>query len=399
MKNIVGQAVVGKNLYGRRREIDSLWASLRQGDHVHILAPRRVGKTSLMLELRRAPPNGWHVVYVDVEGAESPADCVAAIMAELAATPSYRTWFEAAPFATALSGIWKRLADVNVTTPFLRVEIKSAMGNEWPGAMDQLQARLATLPEGESHLLVIIDELPVLIARMLRKKRGRDDAELFLAKLRAWRQSPVLRGKILTLLGGSVGLEGVLRRASLTGLINDVLPFRLESWDRTTAARFLSRLASDNDVHLERRSISRILDLLQDPVPYHVQLFFHELATSVRGRSAGISDQLIQDCFDRRLTGPGGTAHLDHYAARLEVMMEQDRYEIAQSILDDASRPEGVDLRQLDRPQSIAESEFQSILNLLEAEGYVHWRGECVQFRSNLLRAWWRKQHRISAPP
>ena len=397
VKNVVGQAVVGENLYGRRREIDSLWQSLRQGNHVHILAPRRVGKTSLMLELRRVPPDGWHVVYVDVEGAESPADCVAAIMAELALAPKYRTWMEAVPFATALSDIWKRFAGIDVSAPFLRVELKSAMGDEWPGAMDQLQARFAALPQGETHLLVVIDELPVLIARMLRKDRGRDDVELLLAKMRGWRQSPILRGKFLTLLGGSVGLEGVLRRQSLTSLINDMLPFRLESWQRNTATEFLSRLACDNDVYLEAQHIRQILDLLQDPVPYHVQLFFHEIATAVHDQSAKVSEQLIRDCFANRLTGPSGTAHLDHYATRLEFMLEPDRYAVARSILEHASRPGGVNVGELKGLANAGESILRSVLNELDAEGYLFWRDDRIQFRSNLFRVWWRKQQSVAA--
>ncbi len=54
MRNITGQVVVGDGLYGRTRELSQLWKKLEQGEHVLMLAPRRVGKTSLMQELRRA---------------------------------------------------------------------------------------------------------------------------------------------------------------------------------------------------------------------------------------------------------------------------------------------------------------------------------------------------------
>ena len=64
MRNITGQAVVGDDLYGREYELSRLWEHLTQGEHVLMLAPRRVGKTSLMLELRRAPRENWDVVSV-----------------------------------------------------------------------------------------------------------------------------------------------------------------------------------------------------------------------------------------------------------------------------------------------------------------------------------------------
>lgn len=49
MQNITGQPVVGDDLFGRDYELKTLWERLERGEHVLLLAPRRVGKTSLML--------------------------------------------------------------------------------------------------------------------------------------------------------------------------------------------------------------------------------------------------------------------------------------------------------------------------------------------------------------
>lgn len=102
MHNITGQAVIGDDLYGREYELKRLWELLEQGDHILMLAPRRVGKTSLMLELRRAPRRNWDVFYVDVEACKGPADCIAAVLAELATDSRYRSRFEAMPFSNAI---------------------------------------------------------------------------------------------------------------------------------------------------------------------------------------------------------------------------------------------------------------------------------------------------------
>ena len=45
MRNITGQAIIGEDLYGRESELKLLWEKLEQGEHVLMLAPRRVGKT------------------------------------------------------------------------------------------------------------------------------------------------------------------------------------------------------------------------------------------------------------------------------------------------------------------------------------------------------------------
>ena len=169
MRNITGQAVVGDNLYGRDYEIASLWEKLEQGEHILMLAPRRVGKTSLMLELRRAPRENWDVIYVDIEGGDDPVDCMAAILAALAAEPRYRSRFEAFSFSNAVKDVFRHLS-ASVDTGVLRVELKRAIGREWDHAADQLTARLTSLPDTGGNLLIIIDELPLLLSR--RKYHG-----------------------------------------------------------------------------------------------------------------------------------------------------------------------------------------------------------------------------------
>ena len=137
MRNITGQAVVGDDLYGRDYELARIWERLDQGEHLLMLAPRRVGKTSLMLELHRAPHENWDVVYVDVQSGDSAADCVAATLSALAARPEFRSRFEAILFSKAVQDVLGRLS-ATVDTGVLRVELKSAIGREWSHAADQL---------------------------------------------------------------------------------------------------------------------------------------------------------------------------------------------------------------------------------------------------------------------
>ena len=392
MHNITGPPVVDDDLYGREYELARLWERLEQGEHVLMLAPRRVGKTSLMLELRRAPRKKWDVVYVDVEGAAGPADCVAAIVAELAADPRYRNRFEGIPFSNAVKDVFARLQSVSVDV--LRVELKDAMGREWEHAADQLLARLTSLPDTGSNLLIIVDELPLLVSRLLRAGDRRHEVELLLSRLRHWRQAPALRNRIRTLIGGSIGLEGILRRAGLSGSINDLAPFHVESWGRATAVEFLNRLGSDCDFRLDGESITHMLELLQDPVPYHVQLFFSALRDASDGNPSGVSRKLIERCFEERLAGARGTAHLDHYADRLEIAFDEREHDMARDILSRACRRAGgVRLAALGDLLRLSDRAVRSVLRDLEADGYVRNTGSRIEFRSNLLRVWWRKHH------
>ena len=392
MRNITGQAVIGNDLYGREYELNRLWEMLEQSEHILMLAPRRVGKTSLMLELYRAPRENWDVFYVDVEACKGPADCIAAVLAALAADPQYRSRFEAIPFSAAIKDIFSRLS-ISTDIGAMRVELANAIGRDWERAAGQLQTRLTSLPDTKRHLLIIFDELPFLLSRMLRTGGQEHETELLLSHLRHWRQAPELRGKVHTLVGGSIGLEGVLRRARLTGSINDLTPFRVESWDKATAVKFLSSLGRDYNFNLGEEFIEQMLDLLGDPVPYHVQLFFSTLRDTCHGYTRNVSANVIAECFADRLAGPGGTAHLDHYATRLDFALDEDEHQIALEVLGRACRRDGdIRVAELEDLRKRNEPALRSVLRDLETDGYLRRDpADTLRFRSNLLRQWWMK--------
>ncbi len=391
MRNITGAPVLGEDLFGREAELSRLWAKLDQGEHLLMLAPRRVGKTSLMLELERTPKDNWHVIYINVEGYGSAADLVAAVVSKLAQVAHYRRWFEVLPFWQGMVKASESIKSFSLKAP--PIELAGAMGRNWGRAMDQLVPRFANAPEGQ-RLLVIVDELPILIARLLQSENGREEAELLLAKLRHWRQATELRGKVQMLLGGSIGLEGVVRRAGLSSSINDIAPFRLESWSESTATEFLRKVGHHSKFVLDRDAIAQVLALLKDPVPYHVQLFFFAINDDFGGDASRILPTAIDQCFAERLTGTSGTPHLDHYAERLASVFDNRELEAAHKILGLACRAEtGVALQEIGE-MSMVEHEA---LRELKADGYLEEKGGKLAFRSNLLRVWWRKNRPTGA--
>ena len=212
--------------------------------------------------------------------------------------------------------------------------------------------------------------------------------------LRQLRQAPELRERICTLVGGSIGLEGVLRRAGLSGSINDLVPFHLDSWNRSTAAEFLNSLGHSYAFTLDDASITRLLDKLRDPVPYHVQLFFSALRDVCLGDAARVSPEAVEQCFAERLSGASGTAYLDHYATRLEIALDEHEHAMAVGILQSACRrARGTTLGELEDLRRRNERTFASVLRDLEADGYLRQEDERLEFRSNLLREWWRKHY------
>ena len=109
---------------------------------------------------------------------------------------------------------------------------------------------------------------------------------------------------------------------------------------------------------------------------------------------------MIERCFEERLAGASGTAHLDHYAERLEIAFDEREHETARDILGRACRREdGTSLAELEDLRQRSEQTYLSVLRDLEADGYVRHEGSRLKFRSNLLRKWWRKYHGRGVAP
>ena len=68
MHNKARSSVEGSDFFGRESEIAESWSDLKEGNHILITAPRRVGKSSLVKKLiQEARDNGWKAAYIDVQ--------------------------------------------------------------------------------------------------------------------------------------------------------------------------------------------------------------------------------------------------------------------------------------------------------------------------------------------
>lgn len=400
-RNITGPPVSGEDLYGRDDEISLLWERLESSQHILMLAPRRVGKTSLMHELQRAPQNGWTVFYSDLEGATTAADCVADMIAHMASNETTRTWLDRAlrpvPFREAIGNILRNATIV--AREALRVELKGAMAGDWAVTAKQLQARLAALPAG-ARLLFILDELPLLISTLLRTTDGRAQVERLLGWLRALRQDPNLVGKVSFLVGGSIGLHSLLRSHNMSSPINDLTLFHVEPWSAEVARAFLKELGETNDFPLNDGAIERMLSLLGEAVPYHVQLVFQTVRDTCGRDVSRLNDEVIERAFAKRLAGPAGGPHLDHYAERLERVLSLEDMVIARHILDRACQSQrGMERAALADLALDEDGRLSNIIQLLVDDGYLIAGTLALRFRSNLVREYWRHSQASGRQP
>ncbi len=67
MNTIIGPPATGDKFYVRKRLIEKLWKKIESGHHILMSAPRRIGKTSIMMYCLENPKAKYDVIYLITE--------------------------------------------------------------------------------------------------------------------------------------------------------------------------------------------------------------------------------------------------------------------------------------------------------------------------------------------
>ena len=63
INTIIGQAAQGEDFFPRPYITNQIWEKLEAGSNLLLVAPRRVGKSSILFNLQEKPNNGFIVIY------------------------------------------------------------------------------------------------------------------------------------------------------------------------------------------------------------------------------------------------------------------------------------------------------------------------------------------------
>ncbi len=243
MRSSTGRWVSGDDFFNRGRELQILETRVREHNHVLLTGQRRMGKTSILRELgRRLEAEGWVFLFTDVEGATCAEDAIADIAQAVHPVRS---------ISSRLAAGMKRWIGDNIeelSASEFRVKVRAGLdAGSWRRHGEQLFRDCAA---HDHPVLLVIDELPIFLKRMLRGNDGVRRVEEFLSWLRGILQalgnsSPVL------IVSGSIGLGPLVKRLGIPDRINHLDPFRLGPWDHDTSVECFERLAKSHELRIE----------------------------------------------------------------------------------------------------------------------------------------------------
>ena len=388
MRLSTGSWVSGDDFFDREHELSLLQEKIRDHNHILLTGQRRMGKTSLAQEIgRRLEADGWNFLFANIEGANREEDVVAEI-----ARSVYGNQGILARFGRSAKRWIKENID-EVSAYELRVKVRATLNStNWQQRGADLFHACA---EDAQPVLLVIDELPIFLKRLLRQSEGLSRCDLFLSWLRGVSQelgtdSPVL------LVSGSIGLEPLVRRLGIPDRINHFYSFRLNPWDRNASVACFERLAKHYGLAIEDGVAEAVYDTLGIGIPYQLQAFFARIRdfSAMQERDRVVVKD-VREVYRHALLGPSGHSDLMHYETRLNEALEEHDHAIAMEILAEAAVQGAFSLdaklcltKLYEVVADDAAGRIANVLELLIHDGYLETdnRSHCIP--SHLLRDW-----------
>ncbi|MDE0625880.1 MAG: ATP-binding protein [Bryobacterales bacterium] len=399
MRSSTGRWVSGDDFFGRDRELRVLEARVRDGNHVLLTGQRRMGKTSIARELgRRLECKGWVFLFTDIEGATCAEEVVASV-----AEAAYPVRSISSRLATVMRRRITESVD-EVSALDFKVKIRAGLNaGSWRTFGEKLLGECAT---HRKPVLLVLDELPIFLKRILREPGGERRVDEFLSWLRGALQHAG-GGSLSLIVSGSIGLRPLVHRLGIPDRINYLDSVSIGPWDRETSVKCFLRLAASHDLLVEKGVAEAVYDALSIGIPHQVQSFFARLRdfAVMHGRGS-VTVASVGEVYARELLGPRGQSDLVHYETRLRAGLGDGNYSIAMEILAEAAtrgvftRAASSCLGQLyAKVLDNVPARISDTLEVLEHDGYLKAGEGGHRFQSCLLQDWWSARFRDHYAP
>ena len=393
------------NVVGRDKLIEKIWRRLKKNS-IRFTAERRVGKTTVMTKMAAEPKPGFEVLFMELEGIDSPERFVELLFNRvrplMSQTDTAKGWWDT--FRESLEGT--EIAGIVKLPGVSRVGWQATLVKTLEGVCEH---------QSDKTIVLLMDELPYMLQKIASTDRDGAEKTLALTLLDTLRSIRQKYPNVRMIYAGSVGLHHVvtdLRQQKLaSNPTNDMPLVEIRALREPDAITLAARLLKDEAVDVPAGSeeiIQATLVQLTDCVPFYI-----EAVCSRLGELEGSIDiGTVEETVRKQLMDDHDPWEMEHFRDRLSTyysgMIENTSgaairdEELARAILDH--------LAVIDEPQSIDEvwdvikSQFEitdrnHIVIMLKSLALDHYLVSDTQksdtqkrysFRFPLIQVWWK---------
>lgn len=395
---IVGAPATGSAFFNRKNELKHIWSRINDSNLL-LAAPRRFGKTSIFLNMVENPAPGFSVYFVDLQGYGAPEDLVTgitSILMEDAATRAKIARFVKKSPSRFLNAIKKHIDEFSVAD--FKISFREEMGRDWRSLAGELLEATKTF---DKKVVFILDELPLLIKRML--SAGTGETEQFLYWLRSIRTSRDFQN-VRFIIGGSIGIESILNKAQAAAAINDLERFQIGAFSREDAKIFVEELFDNQRLPKDGRTIEEVLNVIDVHIPYFLQILISALSQEFVNRKLDrIDPDMVNKVYTSKVLGVECRTYFEHYFQRLCMYYDRTEERAAKELLKSLSILGKMNQAELyniflaavaDEVENPRET-FNYLLADLENDFYIEYdeQTQTYRFKTRVLRDWWKKYY------
>ncbi len=381
---ITGPVAQGKKYFRREDIEDKIWHEVSQGNSVLFLAPRRVGKSSIVSYMAENPFEGFIGKYEDIESDASLQVFYKRMVRMIHDTLS--NYSKSKKWIGAWWNSWtiKTIGKDNIEIGKADLDYKETFFN----LLNELKGR-------NEKVVLFLDEFPDVVLR-LYEKQGEDEAIQLLNDVRTLCHEDKFKNTFVLVLLGSVGLAHIVKK--ITGRshkINQIHKVFLPPLEKEYAFTFLNFLIGGASMQLDEPVKEYLLNKIGNYIPFYIQLIIEECDDILRkARRPVLYTADVDNAYNNLLTK---NEHFQDWDERLSKYF-QDKYPFLNQIL---ARCADNGKLSLSKAYNIAE-EYNSVLewkanidDILIADGYIYELNGIYYFNSPLLRDWWKSRHPI----
>ena len=349
-----------------------------------------------------------YVLWMDVQDCTSPEDFVVVLSV---ATREHQSLFHrvARVFEHSLDKIYDRVDSVGADV--ISVKFRDGVQGDWRAKGNRVIEELA---KADKPVILMVDELPVMVNRLLRTKNyeitdeSRSQTEVFLS----WFRKAVTanQGKLCWVVCGSIGLNPVLSQADLNQTVAHLRDFPLSPWEDETADECLEALAFHNGISLDEQARAKMLELLGCNIPHYVQMFFgHVTDHCRRKKNSTPTVEDIQTVYDHSMLSTRGHAELADLEERLHRVLGRNLAILAMDLLTQTSVKKTLteaaatglaDYCKENGSFEDSTTALRTVMDVLRHDGYLRQRDDgSFEFVSRLVRDWWKRRNKTGFIP
>jgi hypothetical protein len=381
MAFITGQVVRDKNFWNRKNELENIWDAIQNNEHCLLVAPRRVGKTSIMYKIKDNAKKDYIVLYIDSEEDDFEYEFWNRVFKTL------QNEEFTGKLKTNASKFIEQIKKINIKKITLNgVEFEDKKTTNYKEAFEEL---MSNIPQ-DLNIVIMIDEFAQTIENIIKYDSEKNALSL-LKSTRALRQSSKLNN-ITFIYAGSIGLESVVAKLDGMKHINDLKNINIDPLDKEDAKEFVQYLLENNNLKLESEQINYMLEEIQWLIPFYIQLILDEV-NKLNKKTKNISNTTIDDAINNAIAHRN---YFDNWRSKIKEAFDNKSYLFSKELLNIISQNNIItknEIENLANKYELSDDEKRETTQSLVYDGYINNNSNITVYRFNspILKLWWYK--------